>query len=263
MILEKKKIDNEMPDFAEACEELSATDSAGFRELHANALKAKRYDRMTPIQDAILTYTADLKEWLACKEDAESMVFHMDNPGPHFLDNFKRSMVLNLRGLHYETNRGIMRTTLKDAMSQAQAPGKPPLCYAKTMIFVGKPSTGKSEFVHGLCREFCQRRGKDRYAMSASIDPYGLMTKSGKMKELGALGLYDFQMKSKINSRLSCEEAKGLLYVKERAHIGARYFQCVINEFVPRIWSVNMGHDQHGEDDPSEWFRNEYSAHGN
>ena len=120
------------------------------------------------------------------------MVVHMDNPGPHFLDNLKRNTVLSLRGLHYETNSGIMTTTLKAAISQPQAPGKPPLCYAKTMIFVGKPSTGKSEFVHGLCREFCQRRGKDKLAMSASIALYGLMTKSGKMKELGALGLYDF-----------------------------------------------------------------------
>lgn len=262
MVLEEKKVDNkvdnEMPDFAEACEELSAIDSAGFRELHANAIKAKKYKRMTPIQDAILAYTGDLKEWLACKEDAESMVFHMGNPGPHFLDNFKRSMVLNLRGLHYEMNSGIMTTTLKDAISRPQAPGKPPLCYAKTMIFVGKPSTGKSELVHGLCREFCQRHGKDKYAMSGSIDPYGLMTKSGKMKELGALGLYDFEMKSKINSRISCEEAKGLLYVKERAHLGARYHQCVMYEFVPRFWAINMGHDHRGEDDPSEWFRREH-----
>ena len=258
MVMEKKRVDNEIPDFAEACDQLSAFDSAGFRELHANALKAKRYDRLTPLQDAVLTYTTDLKEWLACKEDAESMIFHMNNPGPHFLDNFKRNTVLNLRGVHYEVSSGIQVTTLKDAISRPQGPGKPPLCHAKTLIFVGKPSTGKSEFVHGLCREFCQRHKKDKYAMSGSIDPYGLMTKTGKMKELGAVGLYDFEMKSKINSRLSREEAKGLLYVKERAHIGARYHQAVFYEFVPRIWAINMGHDQKGEDDPSEWFRNEH-----
>lgn len=84
------------------------------------------------------------------------------------------------------------------------------------------------------------------------------MTKSGKMKELGAIALYDFEMKSKINTRLSREEAKGLLYVKERAHIGARYHQAIFYEFIPRIWAINMGHDQQGGDDPSEWFRNEH-----
>ena len=73
-------------------------DAAAFRAMHANALKAKRYGRMTPLEDAILTYTQDLKEWLACKEEAESMLFSADAPGPHFLDNFKRNLVLKLRG---------------------------------------------------------------------------------------------------------------------------------------------------------------------
>ena len=45
--------------------------------------------------------------------------------------------------------------------------------------------------------------------MSASIDPYGLMTKSGKMKELAAVGFYDFELKAKISNRLSTEEKKG------------------------------------------------------
>ena len=116
-----------MPDFEDACEQLSGVDAATFRALHANALKARKYDRMTPLQEAIVTYTMDLKDWLACKEDAESMVFKMGDPGPHFLDNFKRNTVLNLRGVHYETGSGILRTTLKDAISQPQTPTKPPL----------------------------------------------------------------------------------------------------------------------------------------
>ena len=258
MKVEKKEQDEEMPDFEVAIDMLANVDTSAFRAMHANALKAKRYDRMTPLQDAILTYTTDLKEWLACKEEAESMVFRADAPGPHFLDNFKKDLVLNLRGVHYETTSGISTTTLKDAISKPQLPGKPPLLYAKTFIFVGKPSTGKSEFVHAMCRECCKRANKDTYAMSASIDPYGLMTKSGKMKELGAVGFYDFELKAKINNRLSTEEKKGFLYVKERAHIGARYHQAVFLEYVPRFWAINMGHNSMGDDDPSEFFRIEY-----
>jgi hypothetical protein len=258
MKVEKNEQDEEMPDFEVAIDMLANVDMSAFRAMHANALKAKRYERMTPFQDAILTYTGDLKEWLACKEEAESMVFRADAPGPHFLENFKKDLVLNLRGVHYETTSGISTTTLKDAISKPQLPGKPPLLYAKTFIFVGKPSTGKSEFVHAMCRECCKRANKDTYAMSASIDPYGLMTKSGKMKELGAVGFYDFELKAKINNRLSTEEKKGFLYVKERAHIGARYHQAVFLEYVPRFWAINMGHNSMGDDDPSEFFRTEY-----
>ena len=94
--------------------------------------------------------------------------------------------------------------------------------------------------------------------MSGSIDPYGLMTKSGKVKELGAIGLYDFELKAKINNFLSREEVKSLLYVKERAHIGARYHQAVFYEFVPRLWAINMGKDDMGNDDPAEWFEHNH-----
>ena len=52
------------------------------------------------------------------------------------------------------------------------------------------------------------------------------------------------------------EEAKSLLYVKERAHIGARYHQAVFYELVPRLWAVNYGAFQNGEVDAGEWFRN-------
>ena len=261
MKVKKKKETTEMPDFEEACEQLASADSATFRILRANAKKNKKYDRATPLEEGILTYTQELNEWLACKEDAESMIFDMSKPGPHFINNFKKDTVLNLRGVHFETSSGVQTTTLRNAISQPQAPGKPPLLYSKTIIFVGKPSTGKTELVHGLSRECCQRRNKDKYGHGSSIDPYGLMTKSGKIKELGAIGLSDFELKSKINNRLSIEEIKGLLYIKERAHIGARYHQAVFYEYVPRFWAVNTGKNEDGQDDPTEWFRNEH-LHG-
>ena len=60
-----------------------------------------------------------------------------------------------------------------------------------------------------------------------------------------------------INHRLS-REVKNLLYVKERAHIGARYHQAAFYEFVPRLWAINMGKDEDGNDDPTEWFASQY-----
>ena len=45
-----------------------------------------------------------------------------------------------------------------------------------------------------------------------------------------------------------------MLYVKERAHINARYHQAVFYEFAPRFWAVNDGKDETGNVDKSEWF---------
>ena len=247
----------EMPDFEDVCQQILSIDEAGFRVMHANALKAKALKRMTPWDQAILTYTQDLKEWLRCKEDCDAMVVHMDKPGPKpHLNDFKLDVLLPLKGVHFETRTGIKTVTFEDAILKPESPNKPPLIYAKTLIFVGKPGTGKSELLHALCRECCQRFEKTKYGMSASIDPFGIMTKTQVIKELGAIALYDFEMKAKLNQWLSMEEAKSLLYVKERAHIGARYHQAVFYELVPRFWAVNYGAFQNGEVDAGEWFRN-------
>ena len=74
------------------------------------------------------------------------------------------------------------------------------------------------------------------------------------IKELGAIGLYDFEMKANLNNWLSMEEAKGMLYVKERAHIAARYHQAVFYELAPRFWAINYGKDEDGKLDSSHWF---------
>ena len=108
--------------------------------------------------------------------------------------------------------------------------------------------------MHALAREFCQRNGKACYGFSASIDPYGLMTKSGKMRDLGCVCLYDFTLTSRLDHLLGREEIKGLLYTKERAHVPARYHTAILYEWVPRIWSVNYGVDDRGQVDKTEWF---------
>lgn len=244
----------EMPDFEDACELLGEISSGAFNALHANALKARKYKRCTPLQEGILTYTPDLKDWLHAREDAESMIFKTTDPGPHFLNDFKRDTVLGLKGVHFEREGGIQMTTLREAISAPQSATKPPLYLTKTLIFVGRAGDGKSEIMHGLSREFCQRKGKTCYGFSASIDPYGLMTKSGKIKELGCVSLYDFSLTSRLDQLLGREESKGLLYTKERAHVPARYHQAIFYEWVPRMWSVNYGMDESGGVDKAEWF---------
>ena len=115
---------SEMPDFEDACEMLKDTDSAKFRALHANALKAKKYKKMTYLQEAIITMHADLKAWIEYKEESDSMIHRMSDPGPHFIHNFKKHVVLNLRGIHYETNGGIKTVTLKDCISKKESETK-------------------------------------------------------------------------------------------------------------------------------------------
>ena len=52
----------------DACELLKDTIVGDVNVLHANALKARKYKGCTPLQEAILTYNADLKDWLHTRE---------------------------------------------------------------------------------------------------------------------------------------------------------------------------------------------------
>ena len=61
-----------MPYFEETCQILKGTSISDFRALHANALKARKYKRCTPLQEAILTYATHLRGFLRASLQARS-----------------------------------------------------------------------------------------------------------------------------------------------------------------------------------------------
>ena len=209
--------------------------------------------KMTPLQKAVVTMYTDMKEFAKDKEEAAAMVYQVNKPGHQFLNDFKRD-VLKLRGVHWEARTGIQAVTLEEALYKQQASNKASLFLDKTLIFVGLPGLGKSEFVHALCREQCKRRQKEKYGMSSAIDPYGLMTKGGIMKDLGAIACYDHEMKSQLDKWLSPDNIKGLLYPHEAGHIPARYHVAIFPVMVPRLWAINYGRDDQGNVDKGGWF---------
>ena len=247
----------EIPLFEEAMEALKGTTSGGLNALSANAKRAKTMKQGTPLQKAVLCYGPELKDEIKHREDSEAMIFDVRKPGPHFLDNFVKQKVLALRGVHCECNGGrleIRETTFRKAMEEPAGKGKPPLYLLKTLIFNGVAGGGETEFVHGVARECCKRSHKDVYSCSNSLCPLGIMTKSGRVKDLGAVCFEDFEMNTRGGTHfLTREERKSLLYVKQRAHYHAFYHQAILHEFVPRLWSVNYGMKE-GTVDKTEWF---------
>ena len=244
---------NEIPDFEVCCEMLRDTkaDHATWRRLRADALKHRAQRVTTPMENGILTYTANLKEWFLAREGGEVMMYELSTPTPHSVENFKDD-ILNLRGVHFEEDGGVQGITIRELMWPETGV---PLYYHKTIIFVGEVVGGKSELVHALAREFCRRNGKEKYGFSRRIDPYGLLTKSGRIKDMGCYVFDDFELKHKTGSLLSQAEQRQFLLVERRAHVGARYHQAVFPESVPRVWAVNRGVDvDTNKSDYGEWF---------
>jgi len=203
----------------------------------------------------------DLHEYLKDQSQCEAMVFKMKDDGPDFLADFEQTRVLNLKGLTWNPrSRKIDAVKLEDVLW-----GQGPYAGAyreRTLCFVGREAEGKSTFIHALAREMCKRSRKDEYAYGGSIDPYGLLTRSGSMHKMGCFCFSDFELRSKLSERLSMEDVKQFLFVEERASIGARYHVAVFPEHVPRLWAINSGMvetDQRGEQVESNghWFEKE------
>ena len=248
--------DGKIPDIKEVFKRLIEAKEQDLIEMVCHARKAKLYNEMTLWDRAILTYESKLTRWIQLKEEAVSTLRNIEKPGHHpHLRDFKKSVLLPLQGVHYDLNEGLRTISFIDAILKEEAPQKPPLMYSKTLIFVGNSQTGKSELLHALCRECCERAGMTKYSIGGSIDPLGILTKVGFMDSIAAIALHDFEMKSKGGQWLPAEEAKSMLYVKEDGHVTCRYHQAILPPFVPRFWAVNYGLFTNGQVDVGSWFR--------
>ena len=104
---------------------------------------------------------------------------------------------------------------------------------------------------------WCRSCNKTKYIDGKSVDPIGLLSKDGKMNDIGALSLSDFDFKTLMNTTLSNNELKSLVSVHENGSIKARYGNALFPKHLPRSFSVNLGHnpDTGADNDPASFFQ--------
>ncbi len=121
------------------------------------------------------------------------------------------------------------------------------------MIFNGQANMGKTEFCNALARHLATRKKKPTYGFGA-IDKYGAVTRANQMYGMGCFVFDDFRLETRGGThRLSIEEVKHLLYVKQRGTVHAFYGDAIFPEGVPRVWSINYKN----ADEPESWFERE------
>jgi hypothetical protein len=175
----------------------------------------------------------------------------------HLLDDFIPTEVLNLEGVHLVKAGGkyvVERVTLKELLwKDFDSHGVFAMYNQKTLIFNGRAYMGKSEFCAALAREFALRKGKPAYGWG-NIDKYGAVTKAGQMNAMGCFVFDDFSLSTRGGThRLSVEEVKHLLYVKQRGTVCAFYGDAIFPEAIPRVWCINYKTSEQ----PEFWFDRE------
>jgi hypothetical protein len=228
-----------------------------WNKVHGNALKAKKESNMTTLQVAILTYPKDMSEIIKALDEAAPIIKKLEDPGMHFLKDFLATEVLNLEGLHLVKADGkyvVERVKLKELLwKDADSHGVFGMYNSKTMIFNGRSYMGKSEFCHLLARELALRKEKPAYGWG-TIDKYGAVTKAGQMNAMGCFVFDDFALATRGGGhRLSVEEVKHLLYVKQRGTVHAFYGDAIFPEAIPRVWCINYK----TAEQPEYWFDRE------
>ena len=119
-----------------------------------------------------------------------------------------------------------------------------------TVFIIGGQGAGKTELGKTLAAMFAIGKGKQYFGNAKSIDPYGSVTKTGKMSSIGCFLFNDAPLRTLMSSILTQENIKSLFDVRESSAVPARYGDAIFPRRIPRIFTANTG----DASDPGAYF---------
>ena len=239
--------------FETCCEQMKHWTPADFSAHIANSKLAKSKKKATAFQESLLTMHVELKQYVELRHRASSMIMPMDDDRHYDIPRDFVEGALDLQGVHYNDATGkVELVTLKTWLESK-------LCREKTCILIGTERTGKSEVQHAIARHMCRRSfangavQKPVYYYSSALDPLGVLSREGALATCSAICVKDSDLCVLMNSKLSREELKDVVYSKEAASHRARYHPAIWPSRTPRTMSWNCGK---GPDGSVDWGYN-------
>ena len=224
-----------------------------FNEFIGDAKLHVKNNTASDLEQAALTVQVELKSYVHDVSEAMSILEKVEGTGDsRRIPADFRTGVLDLTGSVWDARNQTVKTQSID--SWLNKPGKHN--YLKTtLVLVGGADCGKSEFARAVARELAYRHDFERFGYCKNLDIVGRLSMVGMMDKIGAFVFADFELKTKLERRpLSEEEVKGLLDPNEPGGYDCRYHPAVFAKWTPRVWTLNTGLDDEGEQSFEQWF---------
>jgi hypothetical protein len=230
-----------LPSYEEMQEWLRERRGDSYANLTATAKLAIANKDANPYQRCLVKVMAsECKEYFESLKTAGSMVKLVGSCPRVFKRDFRED-ILSLVGVRWNPYSSTAHDiTLGDVLDSEGN-----WWLTRSLIFVGRPGFGKTTLIRAIAQELTDRVGKDTFAESTSLDPFGLLTKLGGCTPLGAIAVSDFDMITLQNEKMSDADAVGLFNVEDGAGYKARYHPVQFERNMPRLFAVNPTVNEH------------------
>jgi hypothetical protein len=126
-----------------------------------------------------------------------------------------------------------------------------------SLLLMGEAAAGKSRLLHQLCQEVCVAVSGDTYIFGKSIDPLGVLSHAGTVRQASVLALTDFELAASRGKSLASESLKGLFDADEGGSLkDTRWRAAQLPGGMARVFALNgqesryhgwfARHEQHG-----------------
>ena len=153
--------------------------------------------------------------------------------------------VTKIAAWHWE-NRELVDLTLEEWRAT-------PLAYRKMAFLVGENGAGKTTLVCALGRSFCIRRAQEYFVLTKTLDPIGVLTRTGQNRTAACFIFDDFSLRLHTGALMTTQQAKALTDARGPCGYDARYHDAIIPEGVARFAAVNLGL-RNDVPDMGHWF---------
>ena len=176
-------------------------------------LKVKRTEPLSDLEATCLTCKATLLENVKLRQDADDIVFHINTEKqraacPKDLVEGATDYAKRLEIVLWQPERqNFNRMSLEQWLDTEEH-------LLSSLIILGPGGLGKSKLMHMLAKEICVAYDKEVYIFGKALDPLGVLSHCGVVRQCAVLALTDFDLKARKGA-LSAEEIKSLFDVVE------------------------------------------------